>query len=100
MALYAESSHAGVLLSWLASKPTLNHNAPEGMHEDDIVERSIARINIAHYRLTLSVEHDDIRRQTLHRLLAKEQVGLPAVDSALIESKNKENTASVKPARE
>ncbi len=65
MALYAESSHAGVLLSWLASKPTLNHNAPEGMHEDDIVERSIARINIAHYRLTLSVEHDDITAANL-----------------------------------
>ncbi len=53
-----------------------------------MTERGIARINIAHYRLTLAVEQDETRRQTLRRLLAKEQAALAAIGSALTESKD------------
>ena len=37
------------------------------------VDRSVAHLNIAHYRRLLAVETDDARRQVLLRLLAEEE---------------------------
>ncbi len=65
-----------------------------------MTERGIARINIAHYRLTLAVEQDETRRQTLRRLLAKEQAALAAIGSALTESKDQGNSVPTRPARQ
>lgn len=40
------------------------------------MDRSIARLNIEHYRKLLATETDETRRQTLLRLLAEEEAKL------------------------
>ncbi|HTV26895.1 MAG TPA: hypothetical protein VMF32_03860 [Xanthobacteraceae bacterium] len=40
------------------------------------MERTIARLNIEHYKQLLATETDDAKRQTLMRLLAEEEVKL------------------------
>ena len=40
------------------------------------MDRSIARLNIEHFRRLLAVETDEKRRQTLQRLLAEEEAKL------------------------
>jgi hypothetical protein len=37
------------------------------------VDRTVARMNVEHYRRLLAVETDEARRQTLLRLLAEEE---------------------------
>jgi hypothetical protein len=37
------------------------------------VDRSVARLNVEHYRRLLATEMDESRRQTLMRLLAEEE---------------------------
>jgi len=37
------------------------------------MDRSVARLNIEHYRRLLAAETDETRRQTLLRLLAEEE---------------------------
>ena len=40
------------------------------------MDRSVARLNIEHYRRLLATETDEARRQTLLRLLAEEEAKL------------------------
>lgn len=40
------------------------------------MDRSVARLNIEHYRKLLATETDETRRQTLVRLLAEEEAKL------------------------
>jgi hypothetical protein len=40
------------------------------------VDRTVARLNIEHYRRLLATETDAARRQTLQRLLAEEEAKL------------------------
>jgi hypothetical protein len=42
------------------------------------VDRSVAQLNIAHYRRLLAEETDESRRQLLLRLLAEEEAKVPA----------------------
>ena len=44
------------------------------------MNRSIARLNIEHYRKKLAEEGDETKRQTLLRLLAEEEAKLTAQD--------------------
>jgi len=44
------------------------------------MDRSIARLNIAHFRERLKTESDETTRQTLLRLLAEEESKLAALD--------------------
>lgn len=37
------------------------------------MDRSVARLNVEHYRRLLATETDELRRQTLVRLLAEEE---------------------------
>ena len=37
------------------------------------MERTVARLNIEHYKQLLETEVDDVKRQTLTRLLAEEE---------------------------
>jgi hypothetical protein len=41
-----------------------------------LVDRSVARLNIEHYRRLLEKETDEDRRQTIKRLLAEEEAKL------------------------
>jgi hypothetical protein len=43
---------------------------------EHVVDRSVARLNIEHYRHLLAGETDDMRRQLLLRLLAEEEAKL------------------------
>jgi hypothetical protein len=40
------------------------------------VDRAVARLNIEHYRRLLANETDEVRRQTILRLLAEEEAKL------------------------
>lgn len=40
------------------------------------MDRSVARLNIEHYRMLLATETDETRRQTLLRLLSEEEAKL------------------------
>jgi hypothetical protein len=40
------------------------------------MDRTVARLNIAHYKQLLETEIDDVKRQTLTRLLAEEEAKL------------------------
>jgi hypothetical protein len=40
------------------------------------MDRTVARLNIEHYRRLLAQETDEARRQTLRRLLAEEEAKL------------------------
>lgn len=40
------------------------------------MDRSVTRLNIEHYRKLLATETDELRRQTLLRLLAEEEAKL------------------------
>jgi hypothetical protein len=40
------------------------------------VDRTVARLNIEHYRRLLATETDESRRQTLQKLLAEEEAKL------------------------
>ncbi len=42
------------------------------------MDRSVARLNIQHYKRLLATESDEERRQTLLRLLAEEETKLAA----------------------
>ncbi len=43
------------------------------------MDRTVARLNIEHYRKRLAEETDETRRQTLPRLLAEEEAKLAAL---------------------
>lgn len=45
------------------------------------MERTIARLNIEHYRRLLAKETDETRRQMLQRLLAEEEAKLAGLQS-------------------
>ncbi len=42
------------------------------------MDRSVAQLNIEHYRRLLAEETDELRRQLLLRLLAEEEAKVPA----------------------
>jgi hypothetical protein len=44
------------------------------------MDKTVARLNIEHYRKSLATEQDETKRQTLMRLLAEEQCKLAALD--------------------
>lgn len=44
------------------------------------MDKTVARLNIEHYRKSLATEQDETKRQTLMRLLAEEQAKLAALD--------------------
>ena len=44
------------------------------------MDKTVARLNIEHYRKSLATEQDETKRQTLMRLLAEEQSKLVALD--------------------
>jgi hypothetical protein len=46
------------------------------------VDRTIAQLNIAHFREKLKTETDETKRQTLLRLLAEEEAKLAALNPA------------------
>ena len=43
------------------------------------MDKTIARLNIEHFRRQLSEEKDDAKRQTLQRLLAEEEAKLAQI---------------------
>jgi hypothetical protein len=45
------------------------------------MDRTVARLNIEHFRKKLAEEKDEAKRQTLLRLLAEEETKLAAADS-------------------
>ncbi len=45
------------------------------------MDKTVARLNIEHFRKQLATETDETRRQTLLRLLAEEEAKLTALDS-------------------
>ena len=47
--------------------------------EDLLVDRTVARLNIEHYRKQLARETDETRRQTITRLLQEEEAKLAAM---------------------
>jgi hypothetical protein len=52
-------------------------------HNGGVMDRTISRLNIEHYRRKLATEQDETTRQTLMRLLAEEQAKLAAIDNSL-----------------
>ena len=46
------------------------------------MDKTVARLNIEHYRKSLAAERDEAKRQTLMRLLAEEQAKVAALDTA------------------
>jgi hypothetical protein len=44
------------------------------------MDRTIARLNIEHYRKLLASEMDETKRRTVRRLLAEEEARLAALD--------------------
>ena len=40
------------------------------------MDRTVADLNIAHYRKLLSIESDPVKRQTIEKLLAEEEAKL------------------------
>ena len=46
------------------------------------MHRTVARLNIEHFRKKLAEEKDETKRQTLLRLLAEEEAKLAAADSS------------------
>ena len=44
------------------------------------IDRTIARLNIEHYRKLLSEEKDEVKRLVLFRLLAEEEAKLTSLD--------------------
>jgi hypothetical protein len=59
------------------------------------MDKTIARLNIEHYRKSLATEQDETKRQTLMRLLAEEQSKLAALDPP--EKKTAQSLASLLP---
>jgi len=46
----------------------------------DAMDRMIARLNIAHYKVKMVTEQDEAKRKILLRLLAEEQAKLAALE--------------------
>jgi hypothetical protein len=46
------------------------------------MDMTVARLNIAHFRMKLSEEPDESKRQILQRLLAEEEAKLEALSEA------------------
>ena len=44
------------------------------------IDRTVASLNIEHYRRLLSEEQDEAKRRVIHRLLAEEEARLAALD--------------------
>ena len=45
------------------------------------MDRTVARLNVAHYRKLLATELDETKRRTLQRLLADEEAKLASLES-------------------
>lgn len=46
------------------------------------MDRTVARLNIEHYRRLIAKETDETRRQTLQRLLAEEEAKLASLEAS------------------
>jgi hypothetical protein len=46
------------------------------MNRDRAMDRTVANLNIAHFRKLLETETDPVKRETLQRLLAEEETKL------------------------
>jgi len=46
------------------------------------MDKAIAKLNIAHFREKLAAEQDEVKRQTLLRLLAEEEAKLAALEDS------------------
>lgn len=55
--------------------------APRVVGCADGVDRTIARLNIAHFRKLLAEEMDEAKRSVVRRLLAEEEAKLAALDT-------------------
>ena len=53
------------------------------------MDKTIAQLNIAHYRKKLATETDQAKRETLRRLLAEEEAKLAALNKSPGEQKPK-----------
>jgi hypothetical protein len=53
---------------------------PKPAYNGGAMDKSVARLNIEHYRKSLATEQDETKRQTLMLLLAEEQAKLAALD--------------------
>jgi hypothetical protein len=53
---------------------------PKPAYNGGAMDKTIARLNIEHYRKSLATERDEAKRQTLMRLLAEEQAKVAALD--------------------
>ena len=49
--------------------------------EEPAVDRTVARLNVEHYRKLLANETDETRRQTIARLLAEEEAKLARLEN-------------------
>ena len=57
--------------------------------EEATVDRTVADLNIAHFKKLLSTEVDPAKRQTLERLLAEEEAKLAHAEAAKKDSSDK-----------
>lgn len=53
------------------------------------MDKTIARLNIAHFRDKLATERDETKRQTLRRLLGEEEAKLAGLDDPAEKQKPK-----------
>ena len=56
---------------------------PKPAYNGGAMDKTVARLNIEHYRKKLATEQDETKRQTLMRLLTEEQAKLAAIDNSL-----------------
>ena len=54
------------------------------------IDRTIARLNIEHFRKLLSEDLDEAKREVIRRLLFEEEAKLAALDRCLIPDDNKD----------
>lgn len=62
---------------------------PKRAMTEGAMDKTIARLNIAHFREKLTTEQDETKRQILRRLLAEEEAKLAALDHPPNEKKPK-----------
>jgi len=54
---------------------------PKPAYNRGAMDKTVARLNIEHYRKSLAAERDEAKRQTLMRLLAEEEAKLAALNN-------------------
>jgi hypothetical protein len=69
---------------WFRSKHPNGSSDPRALSfaGSGSVDRTIARLNIEHFRRLLSEEKDEFKRQIIHRLLTEEEAKLASLDKS------------------